>query len=166
MTNNKDWFKKLYNEDQNDRKENLYHTNSDLAKERDASRLERIIEAVKNKELKTLADYFHAAMILQLGDKTKHYKLAYELAKKAAEEGYRSQEGEADPLWLCAATKDRFLMSQGKPQLYGTQFRKDSADGDWYFYKVDPSITDEERARFHVPPIDESRKKVEELNKK
>ncbi|MCL5733820.1 MAG: hypothetical protein M1334_04180 [Patescibacteria group bacterium] len=161
-----DKFKNIYDEDQKDRKEDLYKKNPELAKEKDAQRLMEILEAINSNQLKTPGDYFYAAMVLQHGGETKYYRLAYKFAKKAAEEGYRRQKGEVDPLWLAAAAKDRYLMSQGKPQLYGTQFRKDSADSPWYLYEVDLRITDKERAGFHVPPLAESEKKVEELNKK
>ena len=67
-------------------------------------------------------------------------------------------------LWraLAAASKDRSLMWQGKPQLYGTQFKK--VDGRWILWEVDPSITDEERAKWNVPPLAEQKKKLETLN--
>lgn len=74
---------------------------------------------------------------------------------------------ELDPLnstarWLAAASKDRYLMTLGKPQLYGTQFKK--VDGKWILWEVDPSVTDEERAKWGVPPLVEARKRAEELN--
>ena len=40
-------------------------------------------------------------------------------------------------LWLAAATKDRELMALGKPQLYGTQFKR-GADGKVERWPVDP----------------------------
>jgi hypothetical protein len=55
-------------------------------------------------------------------------------------------------------------MWQGKPQLYGTQFKK--VDGRWILWEVDPTITDEERVRWNVPPLEENRKKLEALNAK
>ncbi len=54
--------------------------------------------------------------------------------------------------WLAAASKDRELMALGKPQLYGTQFKR-GADGKVVRWPVDPSITNAERARWHVDPI-------------
>lgn len=64
--------------------------------------------------------------------------------------------------WLAAAAKDRWLMWQNKPQLYGTQFKK--VDGRWILWEVDPTVTDEERARWNVPPLEEAKKKAEALN--
>jgi hypothetical protein len=46
------------------------------------------------------------------------YKKANELARQGIELGDERSK------WLYAATMDRWLVSQGKPQKYGTQFRK------------------------------------------
>lgn len=159
-------LKKIYDEDQKDRVEKLWERDEKLMAERDATRLKRILELVEQDQLETSADYLHAAMILQHGSETKHYELAHELAQKAADNGYVPEQGEADPLWLAAAAKDRSLMSQGKPQLYGTQIKKDSKEGAWYLYPVDPSVTDEERARFHVRTLADSQKRADNLNNK
>lgn len=164
--NSEDELKNLYEEDQGDRTEKLWEKDAELMQERDETRLRRVLELIEKGQLKTSADYFHAAMILQHGSETRHYELAHEFAKRAADEGYVEQEGEVDPLWLAAAARDRALMSQGKPQLYGTQFRTDSPGGLWYLYEMDPSVTDEERARFHVPPLAQARKRVEDMNRK
>ena len=43
-------------------------------------------------------------------------------------------------------------MALGKPQPYGTQFKR-SVDGKVERWPVDPSITNAERARWHVDPI-------------
>lgn len=160
-----DELKRIYDEDQKDRLEKLWEKDEKLMAERDAVRLKRILELVERNQLKTPADFLHAAMILQHGRETKHYKLAHKLAKKAAEQGYVPEQNEADPVWLAAAAKDRALMSQGKPQLYGTQFKRDSKDSPWYLYQVDPSITDEERAKFHVRTLAESQKRADDLNR-
>ena len=64
---------------------------------------------------------------------------------------------------MAAATKDRFLMSSGKPQLYGTQFRK--IDGVWKLHEVDPNVTDEERAKWNVPPLTEAKSRAVQMNK-
>jgi hypothetical protein len=54
-------------------------------------------------------------------------------------------------------------MTLGKPQRYGTQFKRDPG-GPWYLYPVDPAVTDEERARWNVPPLAELKKRAEALN--
>jgi hypothetical protein len=104
-------------------------------------------------------DYYHAAMILQHGRTAEDFDLAHQLSLKASE----LEPTDRAARWLAAATKDRYLMTLGKPQLYGTQFKRDPG-GPWYLYPVDPSITDEERAKWNVPPLAEAKKRAEALN--
>ncbi len=160
-----DELKRLYDEDQADRKVKLWEKDNELFLKRDTERLQRVLTLIKQGKIISAADYFHAAMILQHGGEVQHYETAHEFSKKAAQMGYEPECREADPLWLAAAAKDRALMMQGKSQLYGTQRKKDSNEGRWYVYPVDPTITDEERARWHVPPLKESFKRAEELNR-
>jgi hypothetical protein len=56
-----------------------------------------------------------AALILQHGEETKYYEMAHKLAQGAFDKGYKEAE------WLSKATYDRWQMSMGKPQKYGTQ---------------------------------------------
>ena len=96
--------------------------------------------------LSTGQDYHCAALILQHGETTVDYKKAHEFAAKAVNLGDESAK------WLYAATIDRWLLSQEKLQLYGTQF-KILENGDVELYPVDPKVTDEERAEWDVPPL-------------
>ena len=50
-----------------------------------------------------------------------------------------------------AARVEGFL---GKPQQYGTQYVRIGAHG-YAIYEVDPEVSDAERARYDVPPLDE-----------
>ncbi len=64
---------------------------------------------------------------------------------KGAELGHRAAR------WLAAAAHDRWLMRQGKPQKYGTQY---VTEGDrWRLWEVDPATTDQERKEWSVPPL-------------
>ena len=56
--------------------------------------------------------------------------------------------------WLYAATLDRYLLSQGKKQKFGSQFIQ--KDDTWELAPLDNSITDEERAKYYVPPISDA----------
>ena len=125
---------------------------------RDAARLQRTREIAAAGGLHEADDYFNAALILQHSDKTEDYARAHQWCLKAVE---------LDPelpaaRWLGAATQDRWLMNQGKPQLYGTQFKK--VNGRWILWEVDPAVTDEERARWEVPTLAAARKRAEEMN--
>lgn len=125
---------------------------------RDAARLQRTREIAAQGGLKEADDYFNAALIFQHSDKTEDYATAHQWCLKAVE---------LDPehpaaRWLAAATQDRWLMNQGKPQLYGTQFKK--VNGKWILWEVDPAVTDEEREKWNVPALAESRKRAETMN--
>jgi hypothetical protein len=65
--------------------------------------------------------------------------------------------------WLAAAAWDRTLVRLGKPQRYGTQFRV-GKDGLRVLELVDPTVTDEERAEWNVPPLEEARKRENRMN--
>lgn len=59
----------------------------------------------------------YLAYLLHHSDKPDDYKLAHEYASKAVAMGSRVTK------WLFAATLDRWLVSQGKKQKYGTQYQ-------------------------------------------
>jgi len=149
---------KLYQEDQADREGTLQDTQWREVEKRDADRRRRVLEIMAQGGAKVADDYYHAAMVYQHGIEPEDHDHANEWCLKALE---------LDPdhpmaRWLAAASKDRALMWRGKPQLYGTQFKM--VDGKWILWEVDPAITDEERARWDVPPLAVARRKAEELN--
>lgn len=90
-------------------------------------------------------DRFRAAMLFQHGRTSDDYLLAHDLARAAAEGGCREAR------WLTAATEDRLLLSQGRPQRFGTQFI--DVGGRFELAPVDPATTDAERAAWDVPPL-------------
>ena len=152
-------LEKLYNEDQADRASEMGKTDWSVVAKRDEARRKRVLEIVAQGGAKEAPDYVHAAMVLQHGQPPDDYKLAHEWCLKAVE---------LDPeypgaRWLAAAAQDRYLMNLGKPQLYGTQFKKDQ-NGPWYLWQVDPAVTDEERVKWDVPPLARARARVEALN--
>lgn len=100
-------------------------------------------------------DLYHAAIVFQHGEKVDDWRRAHELALRSAELGHSAAR------WLAAAAHDRWLMGQGKPQKYGTQYRP--AGDRWDLYDVDPATTDAERARWNVPPLAEARRRAESI---
>lgn len=152
---------RLYAEDQTDREQGP-NANIDwpAVSKRDGERRERVRQIVAQGGATTSTDYYNAAMVYQHGSEIPDYDEANRLALKAVEIDPTNKAAR----WLAAAAKDRSLMWQGKPQLYGTQFKK--VDGRWILWEVDPTITDEERARWNVPSLEEARKKLETLNAK
>ena len=124
---------------------------------RDLQRRERVLEIVAQNEILSAEDYFHAAQIMNHGDTPEDAQNAHTLALRASELGYRPAR------WLAAASFDRWLMYQVKPQKYGTNYIYDGIQ-DW-LWDVDPSTTDEERAEWDVPPLAEQLRKAEEANR-
>ncbi len=152
-------LEKLYNEDQADRAPDMGKVDWTVVAKRDEERRKRVLEIVAQGGAKEAPDYVHAAMVLQHGQSPDDFKLGHEWCLKAVE---------LDPdypgaRWLAAAAQDRYLMNLGKPQLYGTQFKKDK-DGPWYLYPFDSTVTDEERAKWDVPPIARAKARVDALN--
>lgn len=141
----------LFEQDQADRRGGLDQDWGEIAK-RDQAREARVRALLANGSARLADDYYHAAMVLQHGEGVDDIRLAHATAMKALD------HEPVHPLarWLAAASKDRELMALGKPQLYGTQFRRD-ADGKVERWPIDPTITNAERARWHVDPIPESR---------
>lgn len=126
--------------------------------ERAAVRRERVKQILDAGGAKAADDFYHAGVIFQRGRDTSDFQTAHRLALEAVALDPRHRLAK----WLAAAAKDRELMSKGKPQLYGTQFRREN--GRWVLYPVEPSITDEERAKWSVLPLELSRKRVEAMN--
>ena len=91
------------------------------------------------------------AMLFQHSQDSKDYLAAMEIATLSAEAG--SESG----VWLSAAAEDRYLLSIGEKQKWGTQFTKES--GEWSLLPVqtdeESGITDEVRATRHVPARDQ-----------
>jgi len=125
---------------------------------RDAERRKRVKEIVASNGARVSDDYFHAAMIFQHGDDVADYQTAHDLALKAA----ALVPTHPKARWLAAAAKDRELMKLGQPQKYGTQFRIENEQ--WVLYVVDPSVTDEERAKWNVPPLAQAEEHVRTMN--
>ncbi len=127
----------------------------------DRQRRQRVREIIDAGEMRTAADHFHAAMVFKHGDVPEDYKLAHDLAKKAAE---------LDPehrtvKWLSAAAMDRYLRSLGKPQIYGTQYMV--LHDIWVLQPIDESaVTDEQRIALGVPTLAAARQRVIDQNAK
>jgi hypothetical protein len=64
---------------------------------------------------------------------------------------------------MAAAAYDRWLMYQGKPQKYGTQYVSDGKRQ--RLWDVEPSTTDLERAEWDVPALVDQTRKAEEATR-
>ncbi|AGA80521.1 hypothetical protein [Echinicola vietnamensis] len=90
-------------------------------KDRDRMRVEQV-KALVDKGLATRPrDKFHAAFVLHHNPMkdSSMYELAHSLADQAA--AAPTMAGEYQVQWLARATYDRWMLSIGRPQKYGTQ---------------------------------------------
>jgi hypothetical protein len=83
--------------------------------ERDRKRRRRALEILASGQAGTAADFWHAGLIFQHGEAPSDYALAHECAVSSAILGHTGAGG------LCAVTYDRYLLSMGHRQRFGTQ---------------------------------------------
>ncbi|WP_420454181.1 hypothetical protein [Rubrivirga sp.] len=126
----------------------------------DSVRQVRVEELAGRLRLRTGADHYHAALVLQHRGRPYDYYRAYLWSRKAVEE-----HGHEPARWLVPRAYDRWQQSIGRPQVYGTQ-RIGTSEGDpdgahghgeetmvWSLGNADlDAVTDEERARWGVRP--------------
>ena len=147
-------LRSLYLADQADRLRGLeyFRKNRVAIKKRDAQRMKKLRALLKTKKLKSGRDFLYAAMLFQHGTSIEDYAMAYMLAMQSYKLRYRHKKDEPSPLWLAAATRDRWLVNLGLSQDFGTQF-KVKKDLSLECYPVNPKITNKERKKWDVPPI-------------
>lgn len=132
-------IKKLKNEDQQDRQN--YTLNNSVAV-KDLKRRKRIGEIFGEGCITTPEDYFAAALIYQHGVNSDHYLQAYLWSKRAGEMGHPGG------YQLSAAAIDRYLVSKGKKQLFGTQYYKNQDSKCFCIQPVEPAFTDRLRKKY------------------
>jgi hypothetical protein len=147
----------MYQEDQQSRMND--EIDWEIVHKQDSTHRARVKEIIDAGGLRAADDYFHAAMIYQHGDDSTDYRMAHELALKAVEVDSTHDVAK----WLSAAAMDRYLWSVDKPQIYGTQYH--IIDGKWTIEPIDTTaVTDDERQKWHVPTLEEARKRAEGIN--
>lgn len=149
----------LFNEDQNSRTTNDIDWKALYIQ--DSLRLIRVLELSRQGAVLTANDYYRTAMIFQHGGDTLSSSMAIQHMEKAIE---------LDPSmdkWLLAAAIDRDLMYRGKPQIFGTQYRKLSPNAKFVRYDIDTTIiSDETRIQYHVETLAQQKHKEWKLNLK
>ncbi len=151
---------RMCQEDQDDRKGGLYGIDWAVVKPRDDARLARTRELYAADGLRTGADWFHAALILQHSNEADDYLLAHEMSVAAVAQGY----GEAK--WLVAAAEDRFLMKIGRTQRFGTQYEAAAEPGRYRLAPTDPKVTDGLRAALGMNSLAEAKAAAGQFDKK
>jgi len=111
IPNNTELFE-ILQKDQSDRvpEEIDWH----IVLKRDSLRMKRVYELLDSNKVQTSDDYHNAAMIFQHGSDTTAYAMAVKLMRKAIELDSSASKR------LLALAIDRYLLSKGKPQIYGT----------------------------------------------
>ncbi len=153
-------LEELHAADQKDR-EKVYSSAADIEalRERDRERRRELVEMMRLGNVNTSNDLYRAAVIFLHGAEPKEFLAAHRLATMAAINGHRPSR------WLAAASLDRFLMSTGLPQLYGTQFEH-SEDENRYQLRLpidDSTVLHFEKRFFSVPPVVE---RLAQLNRR
>jgi len=152
---------RMYEEDQADRKPaGGKSIDWSVVNSRDKAREKRAKEIYQSDGLRTGADYYHVAMILQHAELAEDYLLAHELCIVAI------AKGEENAKWLAAATEDRFLMNIGRPQRFATQYRSDGPNAEFKLYTVGPGVTDELRRALNVPTLAKAKEREAAFNQK
>ncbi len=110
-------LQEIFEADQKDRTK-VYTTPAGMEelRFRDRERLRRVHEMMSMGQINTALDLYHAGVIYQHGSEPQEFLTAHRMANLSAMMGHRPAR------WLSAAALDRFLMSLGLSQVYGTQF--------------------------------------------
>lgn len=150
-------LKEIYDNDQGDRTpENIDWF---VVNKNDSLRRVRVHQLLDSGKVRTGKDFARAAMVFQHGQDSIDYGFAVKLMRKATEIDSTIDK------WLLAAATDRYLLSKGEPQIYGTQYFKPYSGGPWRRDNMDTTkVTDAERKLFGVRTLEEQLLLVEELN--
>jgi hypothetical protein len=98
-------------------------------------------------------------MVLQHASTPDDYLLAHDLCVIAI------GKGEQKAKWLAAASMDRFLVSIGRPQRFGTQFFSNKSFRPPHLVQVDPHVSDVLRQELDVPTLESAKKRETEMEK-
>ncbi|NJN67128.1 MAG: hypothetical protein HC884_10650 [Chloroflexaceae bacterium] len=120
-------------------------------------RCERVLALYEQGAIKDSRDNFHAALVLLYGERPRHYELSRLLSHRAA------KMGEMRAWTLEAMAWDRWLLSVGKPQHFGTQIIREG--GRWSLGNIEERTTDTERAMYGVPPLYVQRQRAQQLQR-
>ena len=153
-------LKHLYDEDQADRQPAYEGRPVDIPalSRRDDERERRVKELYAADQLHTGPDYYNAAMILQHALAPDDFLLCHDLSVVAI------AKGEPRAKWLAAASMDRFLVSIGRLQQFGTQYGASRPGFPIRLSPIDTSVTDHLRMELGVPPLAELKQKEAKMD--
>lgn len=145
-------LKELVDADQTERVDFEFKTEEERATlfNNDLVRRKRVGEILGEGCFKTAEDYAAASLIYQHGDSSDHYFQAFIWALRAVQLGYTQQKP------LVAMTIDRYLISLGKKQLFGSQAYASDLTGWCYcLEKVELSFPDSFRKEYSGHSLEE-----------
>ena len=133
---------------------------SDTLIDRDVKRRAEVKRMLATAQVRTAHDFYCAALVFHHGQTIDDYRLASSLAWVSM----TIEPANKDYAYLSASTWDRFMKEQGRPQWYGTKCRHDPAQsGKDELYPVDETaVTDSDRARFDLKPLEVMRAHIGE----
>jgi len=153
----------LFEADQADRSGPVESLDLTALNQRDSARRDSLRALVAAGALGSSKSYYHAAMIMQHGGDSLAYRQAHEWAR----ESEALDSTRVDVRWLVAASWDRYQMSRGEPQWYGTQSdRLEYGQGALVLYDIDVNkVTDRERKYRGVGTLTELCARLNAINK-
>ncbi len=146
-------LKKLYDDELADA---LARSQGEKAKDKSIARANEALSKESRGELCTVDQQFWAAMVMLNATKETAAARAYHLGEHLVTERYSRGP------WLAAVAYDRWAVSQGSLQFYGSQTR--AADGKVCLYWMDPAFPDDRRKAYGHPTMTEVITKVLEVN--
>ncbi len=135
-------LKRIFDDDQSDGRPYNTRAQKEATDSRARSRINAVSEILKNGQLHSPDDYYHAAMIFQHGSEPEDYLRAHVLATVAGFKGHRRGA------WLTAASFDLFLLSTGRSQVFGTIYGREN------FQRYEMFLSDVIRNQYCVPPLE------------
>ena len=156
-------LKALFEADQAARSGPIEQVDMDALNKTDSTHRDSLRVLVAAGTLATSSSYYQAAMLLQHGVDSNAYRQAHDWAR----ESERLDSTRVEVRWLVAATWDRYQMSRGEPQWYGTQSaRVHGGKGALVLYAIDLTrVTDRERKYRGVGTIAELCGRLGAINK-
>lgn len=125
---------------------------------RDLIRRQRVGEIFGAGCFHNSSDYMAVALIYQHGDTSDHYYQAFIWAKRASELGDTSGKG------FSALAIDRYLISIGKKQLFGSQYQKIPPSQCFCMQPVEKSFPDDYRKEYSGRSLSDNFKMMASIN--
>jgi hypothetical protein len=148
--------------DQDDREDFQSKTPQEMQEmvKNDVVRRKRVGEIFGEGCFSKAQDFAAAALVFQHGDMTEHSFQTFLWAKKAFELGDTTQQR------MMALGIDRYLVTIGKKQLFGSQATKNNftPEGCWCLQQVEKSFPDNLRKRLAGKNLKEALEWIKELN--